>query len=41
MKANGAAKILEKFGEIHRKIMVYGTTSKISVDKALEEKKAF
>ena len=37
IKAAAGAKIVEKFGAVHRKILVYGVTKGIDVDKALEE----
>lgn len=40
LKANGGAKILEKFGEVHRKIIFWGTTKLINIDKSLDEKRA-
>eukprot|EP00347_Sterkiella_histriomuscorum_P017792 403347976 len=41
LKARGGAKILEKFAEIHRKIMIFGTTKNINYDPTKEEREAF
>lgn len=41
LKARGGAKILQKFAEIHRKIMIYGTTKNINYDPTKEEREAF
>mmetsp|Transcript_5655 Transcript_5655/g.5165 ORF Transcript_5655/g.5165 Transcript_5655/m.5165 type:complete len:280 (+) Transcript_5655:859-1698(+) len=36
LKANGGAKIMEKFGEVHRRILVYGTTKYINQDAKVD-----
>ncbi|CDW71963.1 cation channel family protein [Stylonychia lemnae] len=41
LKAKGAAKIKEKFDEVHRKIMIFGTTKNINFDPTKEEREAF
>ena len=38
VKARGGAIILEKFGEVHRNILLFGTTKNINVDRKKAEK---
>jgi len=40
LKANGGAKILKHFKEVHNKILVFGTTKKMDFDPLKEEREA-
>ena len=41
IKGRGGAKILESFGAVHRKILLFGTTKNINYDHNKAEKEAF
>lgn len=41
LKANGAAKIYHRFAEVHRNILIFGTTKNINYDPTKADREAF